>query len=441
MRKPIIPRSLTALAVVGLLASVAACSGGIGSTYVPSGGERFTESGRALPGPSPTPTPDATKPPAGHHTLSGRALPGEPTPTPTPKPAGLVASVLCTAGVGTSCHVLKNSALAPLLDAVGLLIPGYHPSDLRSAYGLSPLPLLSGLLGGSGPAPKGPTIAIVVAFDDRNAERDLGVYRNRMGLPACTTANGCFQKLNHDLNPGPYPAANAGWTAEASLDLAMASAACPSCRIALVEADDDDIDSLGAINDKLTAPGAPFKPAAISNSYGVHESIDNLASAIHFVHPGTPIVASAGDDRTVEFPASLPSVISVGGTTLSSQPLSSRRWSEIPWASSGVGCSGFFSAAPWQHTRCANRGVADVSVVADLQPGIAVYNSADGGWVVYGGTSAGAPFVAGLFAAANDYPSNGIGAGPVYAKASSLHALSANGANISLGSPNGLGAF
>jgi subtilase family serine protease len=408
MRKPIIPRSITALAVVCLLAGAAACSGGIGS-YVPPGEQRATQ--------------------------SSRALPGQPTPTPVPTPKPLVASVLCTAGLGANCHVLQNTALSPLLDALGLLVPGYSAANLRSAYGLSALPLLGGLLGGSG-TPTGPTIAIVNAYDDANAEHDLGVYRNHMGLAACTTANGCFKKLNAALQKGPYPATNRGWTAETSLDLAMASAACPTCKITLIEAGDDSLASLAAIVNTIATPGSSVAPAAISTSWGVAETSEAVAMDALFAHPGVPIVASAGDERVVEFPASSANVISVGGTTLLQGLLSG--WSQNPWSSSGVGCSAYLAAGSWQHTTCGKRSVADVSVVADLLPGIAVYDTAAGGWVVYGGTSAGAPFVAGLFAAAHDYPASGIGAAPVYAKASSLKAVA--GSN-SLGAPNGLGAF
>jgi len=433
MRKPIIPRSVTALAVVGLLAGVAACSGGIGS-YVPSGGERAPESSRALPGPSNSPAPGPTSAPGNHHILSSRALPGQPTPTPIPTPKPLVASVLCTAGLGANCHVLQNTGLAPLVDALGILIPGYHAADLRSAYGLSPLPLLNVLLGGGGPTPTGPTIAVVNAYDDPNAEHDLAIYRNRMGLPPCTTANGCFKKLNDELKTGPYPASNRGWTAETSLDLAMASAACPSCRITLVETDSDDIAALATAVSTLAQSGAP---AAISASWGIAETAEVSALESSFVHRGIPIVASAGDEGRVEFPASSSNVVAVAGTTLSHGLLSG--WSETAWSSSGTGCSGYFAAGSWQHTSCGKRSVADLSVVADLNPGIAVYDTAARGWVVYGGTSAGAPFVAGLFAAAHDYPAGGIGAGPVYAKASHLKAVA--GSSLSLGSPSGLAAF
>ena len=108
----------------------------------------------------------------------------------------------------------------------------------------------------------------------------------------------------------------------------MASAACPTCRIALVEADNDDLDSLAALVDALTAKNSPVKPAAISNSYGAPESSESVALDAHFDHPGVPIVASAGDEGLVEFPASSSHVVAVGGTTLTRQLLSARGWSE-----------------------------------------------------------------------------------------------------------------
>src|SRR5690349_2754567 len=61
---------------------------------------------------------------------------------------------------------------------------GYGAPDLRAAYGLTST--------GSNTQ----TIAIVDAYDDKTAEADLGVYRSQYGLGACTTANGCFKKVN-----------------------------------------------------------------------------------------------------------------------------------------------------------------------------------------------------------------------------------------------------
>jgi len=45
-------------------------------------------------------------------------------------------------------------------------------------------------------------------MDDPNAEKDLGVYRAQFGLPPCTTANGCFKKVNQDGKASPLPKAD-----------------------------------------------------------------------------------------------------------------------------------------------------------------------------------------------------------------------------------------
>ena len=94
-------------------------------------------------------------------------------------------------------------------------VSGKTPADLRDAYNLTRR------------ATHPTIIAIVDAFGYDNAESDLGVYRSFFGLPACTTANGCFKKLNQMGQQGNYPAQNIGWAQESALDLDMASAMCP----------------------------------------------------------------------------------------------------------------------------------------------------------------------------------------------------------------------
>src|SRR5215217_445540 len=64
---------------------------------------------------------------------------------------------------------------------------GYGPDDLQAAYRLP-----------SESAGRGQRVYIVDAYDSPTAEADLAVYRAQYGLPACTTDNGCFQKLNQD---------------------------------------------------------------------------------------------------------------------------------------------------------------------------------------------------------------------------------------------------
>ncbi|MBV9438527.1 MAG: peptidase S8 [Candidatus Eremiobacteraeota bacterium] len=315
-------------------------------------------------------------------------------------------------------------------------IYGYTPFDLRNAYGLGQAAVPKGMLNGNakGLWKQQPAVAIVSAYDDANAESDLGIYRNRFGLPPCTTSNGCFTKVAQNSAP-PAPA---GWMEETSLDLAMVSAACPNCRIVLVEAPSDDTDLIGGAVDYA----ASLNPAALSVSFGVDEQLFLSTghafggTGDHYTHPGIPIVASAGDDGTPQFPASSPNVIAVAGTSLH-RDSSARGFNEQLWAPSSVGCSIGEAAPSWQSTSCSTRSVADVGFDADPTTGVAVYDSNDGGWIVMGGTSVGAPFVAGLFGAANDYPSGALGAAPLYSRASALYPLSSG----ALGTPNGLGAF
>ena len=127
---------------------------------------------------------------------------------------------------------------------------GYGPSQLRAAYNF-------GATGSSSTL-----IAIVDAYGYTNAAADLAVYRAKFGLPACTIANGCLAIYNELGQKGNYPAQNLGWAQEQSLDLDMASAACPNCRIALIQANSNSYSDLAAAENLAARLGA----RAISNS-------------------------------------------------------------------------------------------------------------------------------------------------------------------------------
>jgi subtilase family serine protease len=267
---------------------------------------------------------------------------------------------------------------------------GYDAAQLEAAYRL---PISRGV---------GQTIAIVDAFDDPTAEADLATYRRASGLPPCTTASGCFRKLNESGAPGSYPPADPGWGIEISLDLDMVSAACPHCRIVLVEANTNASLDLGMAEDTAASLGV----AAISNSYGTQESNAMQQFEQYYRHPGTTILAASGDNGfgPASFPAVLANVIAVGGTTLSAAS-NARGWTEMAWGGASSGCSAYIAKPSWQHDgRCSMRTVADVSADADPTPGLAVYDTSfpsgfeglNPGWIAVGGTSASAPFIAGL---------------------------------------------
>jgi subtilase family serine protease len=199
---------------------------------------------------------------------------------------------------------------------------GYGPSDLQSAY---KLPSAAGT---------GQTVGVVDAFDDPTAESDLRLYRSHFGLPDCTTANGCFMKVNQRGRPSPLPKANSGWAAEISLDLDMVSAVCPNCHILLVEADDDGATNLGMSVDTAASLGANV----IGTSFGSTET-GSKALEKYFHHPGHMITAAIGDGGYgISFPASSPDVTAVGGTTLT-RANNGRGWTETIWSSVDPLCS------------------------------------------------------------------------------------------------------
>jgi subtilase family serine protease len=263
---------------------------------------------------------------------------------------------------------------------------GFAPADLQSAYGLTAAASTSG---------GDQTIAIIDAYDEPRAEADLGVYRARFGLPPCTTANGCFRKL--DQNGGAsYPRADSSWGQEMALDLDMASALCPHCKLMLVEASSPSATDLA----KAANTAATLGATQISNSYGGPEFPSESYYDTFYNHSGVAVFASSGDSGYgVQYPAASPVVTSVGGTSLQRDG-SGRGWTESAWSGAGSGCSAYIPKPAWQtDTGCAMRSVADVSAVADPGTGVAVYDSdGAGGWGVYGGTSAAAPIVAGVYA-------------------------------------------
>jgi subtilase family serine protease len=314
---------------------------------------------------------------------------------PTGDPEGITSQALgAPNGVGRACgpvgagqarcHV--QIVLGPDGNAKTSGTPaGYGPADLQSAYKLP-----SSTAGG------GMTVALVDAYGYPNAESDLGVYRAKFGLPPCTTANGCFKKVNQSGVQGSYPRNDSGWATEQALDLDMVSAICPSCKIILVESSSASQSDLDVAVDTAASLGAN----AISNSYGGAENASS-ANDTHYNHPGVAITASSGDNGYgVEFPASSQYVTAVGGTSLS-KASDARGWTETVWSGAGSGCSAYVTKPTWQKdTGCSMRTVADVSAIADPNTGVAVYETFGhrGGWQVYGGTSVASPIIASVYA-------------------------------------------
>ncbi len=265
---------------------------------------------------------------------------------------------------------------------------GLSPATIKFVYGFS-----TSLTAGAGK-----TIAIVDAYDHPTIESDLNVFSQQYGLPACTTANGCFQKVDQRGGTS-YPRANSGWALEIALDVEWAHAIAPGAKILLVEADSNSFANLLAAVDYARAHAQ-----YVSMSWGASEFSGETGYDPHFVQSGVSFFVASGDQgEPAEYPSASPNVISVGGTTLRSTTTQVTSQTETGWSSSGGGCSAYETATAAQasfsqyaQVGCGGRrATPDVSLDADPHSGVSVYDSVryqgQKGWFTVGGTSASAP--------------------------------------------------
>lgn len=308
-------------------------------------------------------------------------------------PPGVQDPCAAASGKHATCAALTVPAGSRASGAQPAVTPaGLAPADLQDAYNLPK----SNSLG------NGETVAVVTAYDDPGAEADLGTYRTQYSLSACTTANGCFKKV--DQNGGTtYPPTSAGWPAADAQSMDMISALCPSCNIVLVEANSTAITDLGTAENEAASLGADF----IDNDWFTPESSFGSSETgydtQYFDHPGVAITAPAGNSGYgVNYPAASQFVTAVGGTTLTKDTSASRGWTETAWSGSGSGCSAYEPKPSWQaDTGCTGRTLNDTAAVADPGTPVAYYDSqGSGGWAEGGGTGVAAAIVAATYALA-----------------------------------------
>jgi MYXO-CTERM domain-containing protein len=320
-------------------------------------------------------------------------------------------------GPPTDVPFLGGSACSSMGGGGSVAVPkgAMTPSNLNTRYNIP-----------SSAAANGAIVALV-DLPSTNAMTDVNTYRAEFGipiLPACPvngsgvpTPGGvaCFARVGIDGTVNSVTTTDCpGWAGETALDIEMVSATCPDCSIVVAEAQDafgTDLDQMDVI--AATVLGA----LAASNSWGAPES--GFDDTSFYMNAGMTAVASSGDwgfdsesigGSAPAFPGSSPYVLSVGGTKLFASASSS---SESVWndgLANGLttsGCSTEFAMPAYQESSgfnfstCSNRVVADVSAAADfsngmLLGGIAVYDTDDGGWVSFIGTSASSPIIAGI---------------------------------------------
>lgn len=297
---------------------------------------------------------------------------------------------------------------------------GYTPAQIADAYGLDTSK------GG------GQTVAIVDAFGDDTAESDLATYRQAAGLPPCTIDNRCLRILNEDGQPSPLPpqpktsSNTIGWAFEETLDLDAVSAACPKCKIVLLQASKQYSNSLY----RAAATAARLGANVITNSYGGGEALPAAPKA--FEQPGHVYVASAGDYGGgasyysgvnyggPQMPCAYANVVCVGGTRLTHK---NGKWHQVVWndladgscgsgssscGATGSGCSQIVHKPSWQTDKgCTWRSETDIAATASPFAPFAIYSALfkklyGSGWQPFGGTSLSAPLIAGMFALAGN---------------------------------------
>ena len=306
--------------------------------------------------------------------------------------ASVVGGNLDTAPPAFDSAAAPAQLLAPGSEPAATAPPGPGtPLYLQQAYDLTAL---------SASAGSATTVAVVDAYNDPSAAADLATYRSYFGLPACTVASGCLRIVGETGSATALPGeSDSGWQEEESLDLDAVSALCPNCRLLFVEANSPDWPDFEQAEAAAVTDGATI----ISDSWAGSGPVSMAPAASFFSYPGVAILAASGDsgwdggDDNTAWPAALPSVNAIGGTSLAATG-TARGFSETAWSNGGSGCSAETKPAYQTDSGCTGRSYTDLSADADPQTGLAVYDSADGGWSMWGGTSLATPLTAAYYA-------------------------------------------
>ena len=311
----------------------------------------------------------------------------------------------------SSALMHSNLVIKPAATGSSSSIQGYTPAQIRQAYGFDKVSFSNGTVAANG---AGQTIAIVDAYNDPNIAADLKTFDQQFGIAAPPS----FSIVSQTGSSTKLPTTDTGWAGEISLDVEWAHAIAPAAKILLVEANSATLDDLmTAANYARHASGV----TTVSMSWGGSEFFSwsqgefsgQTAYDPYFTtpggHAGVTFVAAAGDSGSfsgIEWPASSPNVLSVGGTSLTLDS-SGNYSSETSWSSTTGGFSQIEVEPSYQSNvqNTGARATPDVAFNGDPNTGFATYDSLPdqgySGWQEVGGTSAGAPQWAALVAIAD----------------------------------------
>lgn len=277
----------------------------------------------------------------------------------------------------------------------------------------------------------GQKVAVITSGDLTQVRKDLATFQQRNSLPAVPL---------EIVQDGPTSTDTSGQT-EYDLDTQYSTGFAPGVS-AVVAYNSAGLGDIGPLNRFVTDDTVKTASA----SYGGCEAINVLVGSVaaddqvfqQAEAQGQSFFVSTGDEGSscsilintgtpvgipdVEYPASSPYVVAVGGTTLTGQSTQPTR--EITWIGGGGGYSNFEAAPAWQSANLTfqplvGRGLPDVSLDADSFSGYTVVVS--GTDTTIGGTSASAPAWNGIWARVlQAHPAAGYAAPALYAAKSSL---------------------
>ncbi|HLZ80385.1 MAG TPA: S53 family peptidase [Ktedonobacteraceae bacterium] len=315
----------------------------------------------------------------------------------------------------------------------------YTPRAFRLAYSVQALT-------DQGYTGKGQTVIDIVSFGSPTLQQDMDVFDKQFGLPPITI------QVVSPLGTVPYDPNKkdmAGWASETELDAQVIHAIAPDAHIIVMTSPVDETEGTIGLPEFLKLEqyavahqlGQIFSQSFVASEATLADSpgqklvktFTNFYQQIT-TQQGFTVVSGSGDNGatdwaniaattlspnpTVNFPADVPWVTAVGGTTLHNAPDAIHRiptYNESAWSGSGGGISKFFAEPVFQKSMSSStqsqlaghRGLPDIA--GDANPDTSMIHYIFGRWTQIGGTSASTPFLAGIVAIANQMAGHPLG--------------------------------
>lgn len=280
----------------------------------------------------------------------------------------------------------------------------------------------------------------IVSYGSPLLQQDMDVFDRQFGLPPITISvlsplgTVPFNPSNKDMN---------GWAGETELDVEIIHTIAPDAHIIVMTSPVDETEGTIGLPQFLQLEqyavshhlGHIFTQSYVASEATLADST-GLALVKTYTNfyqqittkDGFTVLTGSGDNgatdweniastqldpnATVNFPADVPYVTAVGGTTLIK---TATGYNESAWSGSGGGVSKFFSEPSFQKEMSpaiqqelgGHRGIPDVAADANPNTGMAFYIG--GQWALTGGTSASTPFWAAIVAIADQMAGHPLG--------------------------------